>query len=52
MMVKKQLSAEVEELFEKLCSDLVAGGLHVGLHPGLHPGLHAFHASTKTTRAT
>jgi hypothetical protein len=48
MMVKKQLSAEVKELFQKLCSDLVAGGLHVGLHPGLH----AFHAPSKTTWAT
>jgi hypothetical protein len=36
MMVKKQLSAEVEEVFEKLCSVLVAGGLHDGLHAGLN----------------
>jgi len=37
MMVKKQLSAEVEEVFEKkLCNVLVAGGLQVELHDGLH----------------
>ena len=51
-MVKKQLSAEVEEIYKKLCSLLVAGGLHDELHDGMLAGLKAFHASTKTSRAT